>query len=120
MIHSKEKEPDEVMAFMAAFKREHPDVPVVLVPTSYNDVPEQTLCDAGASVIIHANHFIRSAYPAMVKTARSILEHGCSAQASLHRERPECTHMIPAEDKMKAILPYMVKRETKIRKAGKK
>ena len=82
MIHSKEKEPDEVMAFMAAFKREHPDVPVVLVPTSYNDVPEQTLCDAGASVIIHANHFIRSAYPAMVKTARSILEHGCSAQAS--------------------------------------
>ena len=38
----------------------------------------------------------------------------------LHRERPECTHMIPAEDKMKAILPYMVKREIKIRKAGKK
>ena len=38
----------------------------------------------------------------------------------LHRERPECTHMIPAEDKMKAILPYMVKRQIKIRKAGKK
>ena len=38
----------------------------------------------------------------------------------LHLERPECTHMIPAEDKMKAILPYMVKREIKIRKAGKK
>ena len=38
----------------------------------------------------------------------------------LHREHPECTHMIPAEDKMKAILPYMVKREIKIRKAGKK
>ena len=38
----------------------------------------------------------------------------------LHRERPECTTMIPAEDKMKAILPYMVKREIKIRKAGKK
>ena len=38
----------------------------------------------------------------------------------LHRERPECSAMIPAEDKMKAILPYMVKREIKIRKAGKK
>ena len=38
----------------------------------------------------------------------------------LHRERPECSTMIPAEDKMKAILPYMVKREIKIRKAGKK
>ena len=38
----------------------------------------------------------------------------------LHRERPECTNMIPSEDKMKAILPYMVKRQIKIRKAGKK
>lgn len=38
----------------------------------------------------------------------------------LHRERPECSTMIPAEDKMKAILPYLVKREIKIRKAGKK
>ena len=38
----------------------------------------------------------------------------------LHRERPECTNMIPSEDKMKAILPYMVKRQIKIRKARKK
>ena len=37
----------------------------------------------------------------------------------LHRERPECSTMIPAEDKMKAILPYMVKREIKIRFAKK-
>ena len=81
MIHSKEKEPTEVMEFMAAFKAAHPDVPVVLVPTSYNDVPEQTLCDAGASIIIHANHFIRSAYPAMVSTARSILGHQRAAEA---------------------------------------
>ena len=38
----------------------------------------------------------------------------------LHRERPECSTMYACEDKMKAILPYMVKREIKIRKAGKK
>lgn len=82
MIHSKEKEPAEVMAFMSAFKTGHPDVPVVVVPTSYSDVPEETLCTAGASIIIHANHFIRSAYPAMVKTAQSILADGCSAHAS--------------------------------------
>ncbi len=37
----------------------------------------------------------------------------------LHRERPECSTMIKAEDKMKAILPYMVKREFKIKRAGK-
>ena len=38
----------------------------------------------------------------------------------LHRERPECSTMVKAEDKMKAILPYMVKREFKIKKAAKK
>lgn len=33
----------------------------------------------------------------------------------LGREHPECSTMIKAEDKMKAILPYMLKREFKIR-----
>ena len=35
----------------------------------------------------------------------------------LHRERPECSTMYKCEDKLKAILPYMVKREIKIKKA---
>lgn len=33
----------------------------------------------------------------------------------LYREHPECSKMIKAEDKMKGILPYMLKREFKIR-----
>ena len=33
----------------------------------------------------------------------------------LYREHPECSKMYKAEDKMKAILPYMLKREVKIR-----
>ena len=37
----------------------------------------------------------------------------------LHRELPECSKMVKTEDKMKAILPYMLKREMKI-KFGKK
>ena len=39
---------------------------------------------------------------------------------TLHRERPECSTMYAAEDKMKAILPYMVKREIKIKRAARK
>ena len=35
----------------------------------------------------------------------------------LHREHPECSTMYRCEDKMKAILPYMVKRGIKIKKA---
>lgn len=37
----------------------------------------------------------------------------------LYRERPECSTMVRTEDKMKAILPYMIKRGLKI-KFGKK
>ena len=35
---------------------------------------------------------------------------------TLHRDRPECTHMVPAEDKFKHILPYQLKRAVKIAK----
>ena len=35
---------------------------------------------------------------------------------SLHRDRPECTNMVPAEDKFKHILPYQLKRAVKIAK----
>lgn len=35
------------------------------------------------------------------------------------RERPNCSNMVKAEDKMKKILPYMIKREIKIKKASK-
>ena len=40
----------------------------------------------------------------------------------LHRERPECSTMVKAEDKFKAILPYAAKRQVKImmNKDGKK
>ena len=38
----------------------------------------------------------------------------------LHRERPECSTMYKCEDKMKAILPYMIKREFKIKRAARK
>lgn len=82
MIHSKEKDGLEVMEFMAQFKHEHPQIPVVVVPSSYCDIPEEKLCEAGADIVIHANHFIRSAYPAMLKTAQSILANGCSGEAS--------------------------------------
>jgi len=38
----------------------------------------------------------------------------------LFREHPEASHMMRSEDKLKAILPYMVKREIKIKRAARK
>lgn len=37
----------------------------------------------------------------------------------LHRDRPECSTMYKSEDKLKAILPYMLKRTIKVKRAKK-
>jgi len=82
MIHSKEKNPSEVLAFAAAYRKFKRKVPLVVVPTTYDTVTEGQLKRAGINVVIYANHLLRSAYPAMVKTAETILSHGRAAEAS--------------------------------------
>ena len=48
----------------------------MVVPTTYNTIYEQELEDMGVNLVIYANHMLRSAYPTMIKTANTILEHG--------------------------------------------
>ena len=81
MIHSKAKTPDEVFAFCDAFRKDDPKTPLVVVPTTYNMTTEDELAAHGVNIVIHANHLIRSAFPAMQKTAQVILEHGRSHEA---------------------------------------
>lgn len=82
MIHSRRREPDEVYAFCQAFRETDPKTPIIVVPTTFNTVHEDELATHGINVVIHANHLIRSAFPAMQKTAESILREGCSKAAS--------------------------------------
>ena len=49
--------------------------PLVVVPTTYNSITEEELADAGVSVVIYANHMLRSAYPSMLRSAQAILKH---------------------------------------------
>ena len=81
MIHSKSKTPDEVYAFCDAFRAVDAKTPIIVVPTTYNGETEEQLAAHGVNVVIHANHLIRSAFPAMQATAKSILEHGRSKEA---------------------------------------
>ncbi len=81
MIHSKSKTPDEVYAFCDAFRAVDAKTPIIVVPTTYNGETEEQLAAHGINVVIHANHLIRSAFPAMQATAKSILEHGRSKEA---------------------------------------
>ena len=38
----------------------------------------------------------------------------------LHREHPECSKMVPSEEKMKHIIPYAIKQSVRVKIAGKK
>ncbi len=84
MIHSKEKEPDEILEFCKRYQELETKVPLVAVPSTYNKITEKELINAGINVVIYANHMLRSAYPAMIKTARKILEHERAHEAEEH------------------------------------
>ena len=43
---------------------------------------EDELASWGINIVIYANHMLRSAYPAMLNTAKSILAHGRSYEAN--------------------------------------
>lgn len=74
MIHSRKKTPDEIFSFCDAFRKENQETPIVVVPTSYSQVTENELSSHGINVVIYANQLTRSAFPAMEKTAVSILK----------------------------------------------
>ena len=74
MIHSKEKHGKDIKEFCERFRKEYEKVPIVLVPTTYNQFTEKELAGWGANIIIYANHMLRASYPAMLKAAQTILE----------------------------------------------
>ncbi|MDB4151163.1 phosphoenolpyruvate mutase [Pseudomonadales bacterium] len=80
MIHSRRKDPAEILEFC----RQYAEIPnrrtLVVVPSSYNSITEDELEKAGANVVIYANQLLRSAFPAMQGTAQSILKHSRSLE----------------------------------------
>jgi phosphoenolpyruvate phosphomutase len=71
LMHSALSVPDEILAFM----REWGDrCPVVIVPTKYYSTPVEVYREHGVSMVIWANHLLRSAISAMQDTARVLHE----------------------------------------------
>ena len=74
LIHSKQKTPDEILAFCRAWSK---PTPLVLVPTSY---PSLSFAEIGAlgkvGLIICGNHAIRAATAAMRAVFRRIIADG--------------------------------------------
>lgn len=80
MIHSRKSEPDEVVRFAEAFRRQDSVTPLVAVPTTYNGITDIELARRGYNIVIYANQMIRAAYPAMQQVAAMILENGRSKE----------------------------------------
>ena len=81
MIHSRRKEPDEIFEFVEKFRAKDSSTPIVVVPTSFNTVTEEEFKKRGVNVVIYANQLTRSGFPAMKKTADTILQNHRAKEA---------------------------------------
>jgi phosphoenolpyruvate phosphomutase len=82
MIHSKEQDGKEIVEFCDRYKSFERKVPLIVVPSTFSHITEDEFKKLGVNIVIYGNHLLRSAYPSMVKTAESILEHKRSKEAS--------------------------------------
>ena len=87
MIHSRRKDPAEILQFCDLFRQEDQRTPIVVVPTSFNSVTEEELMAHGVNIVIYANQLTRSAFPAMQRTAVDILKN--------HRAREVDERLMP-------------------------
>lgn len=69
LIHSRLSVPDEILSFMKEWKDR---CPVVIVPTMYYSTPTEVYEAAGISLVIWANHMMRTSVASMKKTAEII------------------------------------------------
>ena len=71
LIHSKLSKPDEIVSFAREWAGR---LPLVIVPTRYYSTPTNVFRLAGISMVIWANHMVRSATSAMQSVAKEIFE----------------------------------------------
>ncbi len=90
MIHSRKKDPEEILSFCDQFRAEDQHTPLVVVPTSFNTVTEKALGQHGVNIVIYANQLTRSAFPAMEQTAKDILLY--------HRAQEVDSRLMPIKD----------------------
>ncbi len=90
MIHSRKKDPAEILEFCGRFRAADSATPIVVVPTSFNAVTEEELAAHGVNIVIYANQLTRSAFPAMQKTAEDILR--------CHRAKEVDGRLLPIKD----------------------
>lgn len=95
MIHSRKKDPAEIFEFCDKFREKDQKTPIVVVPTSFNQVTEEELASHGVNIVIYANQLMRAAFPVMQKTAENILR--------AHRAKEVDSQLMPFKDIIRLI-----------------
>lgn len=73
LMHSKISKPDEIFEFMRHWGTERAKTcPIVIVPTKYYSTPTDQFRENNISMVIWANHLMRTSLTAMQKTAKTI------------------------------------------------
>ena len=90
MIHSRKKDPAEILEFCDKFRSCDKLTPIVVVPSSFNTITEDELVEHGVNIVIYANQLTRSAFPAMKQTAEDILRY--------HRAKEVDDRLLPIKD----------------------
>ena len=90
MIHSRKKDPAEILEFCDKFRAIDNKTPIVVVPSSFNTITENELAEHSVNIVIYANQLTRSAFPAMQKTAEDILKY--------HRAKEVDDRLLPIKD----------------------
>ncbi|MCR4682635.1 MAG: phosphoenolpyruvate mutase [Clostridiales bacterium] len=99
MIHSRKKDPGEIVEFIAKFREQDKITPIVLVPTAFNSVKEEEWKELGANIIIYANQLMRATVPAITQAATVILEnHRAEECDKMLMPFSEIIRLIPTED----------------------
>lgn len=95
MIHSRKKEPEEIFEFCDKFRQKDKKTPIVVVPTSFNQVTEEELASHGVNIVIYANQLMRAAFPVMQEPAEEILK--------AHRAKEVDAKLMPFKDIIRLI-----------------
>ena len=69
MIHSKQKEPDEIFEFAESWKG---TVPIVAIPTTYDSVKISELSEHNIKMVIYANQTLRTAHSSMFRLLKEM------------------------------------------------
>ena len=76
LIHNKNNTPEEVLRFIEKYHKEGLETPLVIVPTTYNQITTQQMKDSGVSLAVYANYSVRATVAVLQEMFKKMIQSG--------------------------------------------